>query len=93
MTQEYEYEGEKFTVSKPDDCEMTVSGNGITAKISVNQTTRQYGVGLDGIGSLHDDPTSALNQACRRILDKAKRQTAKELCAGMDDFYASLGKK
>ena len=93
MTTEHVYDGEKFIVSKPDDCEMTVSGKGISAKISVNQTPRQYGVGLDGIGSLHDDLSSALNEACRRISDKARRQTAKELCAGMDEFYVSLGKK
>ena len=92
MTKEYSYKGEKFAVSKPDKCTMTVSGKGLTAKLSIHEATNQYREELDGWGSDHNSLEAALNSACNRILKKAARPSAKELCAGMDDVYEKLEK-
>ena len=93
MTQEYVYQGEKFGVSKPDNCKMKVSGKGLTAVISIHTATNMYRESLDGWGSDHKSLRAALDSACRRILDKAARPSDKDLCAGMDEFYGSLGKQ
>ena len=48
MTIDHEYQGEKFTVSKPENCVMKVSANGLTAKVSIHEATNQYRESLDG---------------------------------------------
>lgn len=93
MEKEHVYQGEKFVVTKPDACKMDVSGKGLTATITIHTATNQYRESLDGWGSDHSTLHDALNSACRRILNKAGRPSAKELCTGMDEFYGSLGKE
>ena len=92
MSKEYIYSGEKFAVSKPDDCSMTVSAKGQTAKIAIHEATNMYRESLDGWGTDQKTLKGALDAACQRILVKAGRPSQKELCAGMDEFYASLEK-
>ena len=92
MIQEYIFEGEKFNVSKPDDCKMTVSRDGFTAKISIHAATNMYREDLDGWGSDLKTLSQALDSACRRILNKSARPSQKELCASMDEFYQTLEK-
>ena len=86
------FKGEKFAVSKPDECTMDVSAKGITARIYVNKTTNRYHVGLDGSATGHDEPSGLLDEACTRILHKAARPTSDDLCKGLDDLYEKLGK-
>ena len=92
MDREVVYNGEKFTVSKPENCKMKVSGRGLTATISIHTATNKYREDLDGWGTDCDTLKRALDSACQRILDKAGSPSAKELCAGMDEFYGSLDK-
>lgn len=92
MTTKYEYENETFTVSKPEDCMMEVSGKGLTAKISIHTATNMYRESLDGWGSDHKTLNAAVDSACQRILIKSARPPTKDLCVGMDEFYGSLGK-
>ena len=90
MTAKYEYQGETFEVSKPEDCKMTVSAKGLTAEISINAPTNEYRGTLNGWGRNHSSLDVALETACQLILDQAARPTQNELCAGMDKFYDSL---
>ena len=87
------YQGETFTVTKLDACEMEVVGKGLTAKISIHTATNRYRADLHGWGSNYSSLKEALNGACRRILENASRPSPKELCQGMDDFYGHLGEK
>ena len=90
---EYIYQGETFTVTKLDACEMEVVGKGLTAKISIHTATNRYRASLHGWGSDYSSLKEALNGACKRILENASRPSPKELCEGMDDFYKLLPKE
>ena len=90
MSKDYEYRGEKFTISKPDSCTMTVSRDGFTAKLTIHQATNRYREELDGWGTNQDSLKNALDSACQRILDKAGQPSPDALCKGMDEFYDNL---
>ena len=94
MTTEYIYEGEKFTVSKPEDCTMKVSKDGCTAVISVAEQSGKYRVSADDgiIASTADNEESALRKACSRILGKLRGSTKEELCSQLDDLYDKIRK-
>ena len=90
MAKDYEYKGEKFTISKPDSCTMKVSKDGFTANLTIHQATNKYRENLDGWGNDHNTLKSALDRACRRILEKAAQPPPDALCKGMDEFYDGL---
>ena len=90
MAKDYEYKGEKFTISKPDNCSMNVSKDGFTAELTIHQATNKYRESLDGWGMDHDTLKSALDSACRRILEKSAQPSPEELCKGMGEFYDDL---
>ena len=90
MAKDYEYRGEKFTISKPDNCTMTVSKDGFTAKLTIHQATNNYRESLDGWGEDHNTLERALDSACRRILDKSARPSPDDLCKSMDNFFDKL---
>ena len=90
MTTEYVYNGEKFIVSKPEDCTMKVTKDGCTAVISVGKTPGKYHVASqDGSTTgLGNDVESALSTACFIIQQKLARiPTKDELCSGLDTCY------
>lgn len=80
-------------MTKADACQMEVSGMGLTAMITIHTVTNMYRESLDGWGSDHTTLRDALDAACRRIIEKAGRPSAEELCKGMDAFYGKLGKE
>ena len=93
MTSEvYKYQGDEFVVTKPDACAMHVSKGAHTADITIHPATNQFRESLDGWGQDHSSLQSALDSACRRILDKSARPGKEQLCSELDDFYASLNK-
>ena len=86
----YEYEGEKFEVSEPQDGQIAVTGQGLTAYITVHDATGMYRESLDGWGTDQNTLKGALDSACRRILDKSKKPSQDVLLKGLHDFYESL---
>ena len=95
VTREYVYQGEKFVVSKPDDCEMKVAKDGVEATISTNETvggyaaTVQHGNVTTSTGA--NDAAGALDGACRIILETLDpKPTKKELCDGLDGLYDKI---
>ena len=90
MSKEYTYQGETFAVSKPNNCTMTVSAKGLTAKLSIHPVTKQYFVELGGFRMRKDSLQAALDIACKQLLADSTRPSAKELCADMDGFYEAL---
>ena len=84
------YNGEKFKVSEPKDCQMEVKGKGLTAYITIHEVTGMYRESLDGWGTDQTNLESALNRACRRILEKSEKPSKKELCKGLGEFYDNL---
>lgn len=94
MTKEYLYKGEKFAVSKPDDCEMTVSKDGCTATISISEKSGKFRVSVDDgiVAETSADENSALNAACRRISSKLSASSKEELCSRLDSLYEGLDK-
>ena len=91
-TQKYKYQGEEFTIAKPDACMMKVSRGEFTAIISIHSATNQFRESLDGWGSDHPSLQRALEAACRRILEKSARPSQEQLCSEMNEFYAALNK-
>lgn len=86
----YEYEGEKFEVHEPQEGRIAVSGNGLTAYITVHDATGMYREALDGWGTDQSTLKGALDAACRRILNRSKTPSREVLVKGLDEFYESL---
>ena len=86
----YEYEGEKFEVFEPQDGRIAVKGKELTAYITVHEATGMYREALDGWGSDQNTLNGALNEACRRILNKSKKPSKDTLLKGLHDFYETL---
>ena len=86
----YEYQGEKFEVSEPQDGRIAVRGQGLTAYITVHDATGTYRETLDGWGTDQNTLKGALDAACRRIVTKSKKPSKDVLLKGLDDFYESL---
>ena len=91
-TQKYKYQGEEFTITKPEVCAMKVSRGEYTAIVSIHSATNQFRESLDGWGIDHPSLQQALDAACRRILEKSARPTKEQLCSEIDEFYSSLNK-
>ena len=86
----YEYQGEKFEVSEPKNCQMTVKAKGLTAIISIHEATGMYREDLDGWGTDQATLNGALDGACRRILEKSEKPSKEQLCKGIGEFYENL---
>ena len=86
----YKYQGEEFIITKPDTCTMKVTKGQYTAVISIHTATNRFRESLDGWGTDQDTLQGALDNACRRILKKLARPSAKELCSELDKFYEKL---
>ena len=86
----YEYQGQKFEVSQPRDGQMAVMGMGLTAYITVHKQTGMYREELYGWGTDHNTLEGALDSACKRILERAKKPSNDALLKGLADFYESL---
>lgn len=88
----YEFGGETFEVSEPKDCQMTVTGKGLTAIISIHEETGMYRESLNGWGTDQKSLKAAMDGACGRILKMAGRPSKEELCKGMNEFFNELNK-
>lgn len=86
----FEYQGEKFKVFAPKDDRIAVEGMGLTAYISIHEATGKYREEFDGWGQDWDSPKDALDNACRRIMDRAKTPGEAELRKGLDELFEEL---
>ena len=91
MPKTYKYGEEVFEVSDPKDCKITVAGKGLTGEITIHEQTGMYREALMGWGTDQPSIESAMNGICRRILERAARDSKGELCKGMSEFYEDLG--
>ena len=94
MTIAHEYRGEKFIVSKPEDCTMKVTKDGCTATISVQERSGEFRVDInDGqIAHASEREEDALQVACNRILKKLRASPKDELCSRLDGLYDNISK-
>ncbi len=90
MNKAYEYAGEKFTISKPENGLMAVNGMGLTAFITIHEATGMYREHLKGWGADHSTLKGAVDGACQRILNRVKKPSEAELLKGLDEFYETL---
>ena len=86
----YEYKGEKFHISEPKNCRMTVEAKGLTAYIYIHEATGMYREELTGWGLDHATLNAALDGACRRIQEKVKKPSETQRCKEIDEFYKKL---
>lgn len=91
---EYEYNGEKFIVSKPEQCTMKVTKDDCTATISVSDRSHKFRVDIDDgqIANAFDDEEQALRHACSRISMKLRAAPKDILCARLDNLYDRVTK-
>ena len=85
----FKFDGEDFEVSEPKNCRIQVVGKGLTGEIKIHEATGTYRESLLGWGADQKTLDDALNGVCRRILERAAKDTA-ALCKGMDEFYKNL---
>ena len=90
MAKIVKFGGEEFEMSAPKDCRIQVVGKGLTGEITIHDTTGMYRESLMGWGTDHPTLDGALKGVCRRILDRAEKESTETLCKGMDQFYESL---
>ena len=86
----YEYQGEKFEVSKPEDCRVEVHGKGETGLIRLDGATRKFYVKVLGRTTSHASFEEALKRLCAAVLAKEARPPLDDLCKEMDAFYDRL---
>ena len=86
----FKFDGEEFEVSEPKDCRIQVVGKGLTGEITIHEATGTYRESLLGWGTEQPTLDGALNGVCRRILNRAAKESTETLCKGMDEFYESL---
>ena len=86
----FKFEGEDFEVSEPKNCKIQVVGKGLTGEITINDATGTYREEVKGWGTEQPTLDRALNGVCRRILNRAAKESTETLCKGMDEFYESL---
>ena len=86
----YEYKGEKFTIQETSQCSLVVKDDKNVVTISVasgNYNVRRS----DGWGSWQTDLTSAVNAACRLLVESRADQKSKtDRCAEIHDFVKAL---
>ena len=90
MSKIFKFAGEEFEVSEPKDCQIKVVGKGLTGEITIHETTGMYRESLIGWGTDQKTLDDALKRVCRRILDRAAKDSTEVLCKGMDQFYKTL---
>ena len=87
---DYEYQGKKFTMSKPEACTMKIARDGVEVTVSPNESTGMFNVSQpDGPGSYSvDSLAAAVDRACSIILQKlVPVPTKQQLCQELDVFY------
>ena len=90
MSKIFKYSGEEFEVSEPKNCRITVTGKGLTGHITIHDATGMYREDVLGWGTNQPILNSALKQCCKRILERAAKDSKEKLCKSMDDFYEKL---
>ena len=90
MERVYEYKGEKFTVEETNQCSLLVKDDKSVVTISVasgNYSVRR----ADGWGYWETNLNSAVNAACRLLVESRTGQKAnEERCAEIHDFVKTL---
>ena len=90
MSKIFKFGGEEFEVSAPKDCRIEVVGKGLTGEITIHETTGMYRESVMGWGTDQSTLEGALRAVCRRILDRASKESPETLCKGMGHFYEKL---
>ena len=86
----YEFQGEKFRVFKPANDRVTVEGKGLTATLTVADGTGKFRDNLGGYWYQHSDPKTALDNACRRIIERVDGPSQDDLRKELQEFYEEL---
>ena len=90
MNKIYKYDGQKFEVSEPKGCEITVSGKGHSGTIYAKQSTGTFATTFYNVWKPHATVEEALKFLCQKILDREKNPPLEELCKEMESFYDKL---
>ena len=87
----YKYSDVEFKVFKPSDGTMVVEGLGYKGSVFVHNATGEFRGEALGWGSGYDSPEAALDNACRRIIDRAAKPSDKVQREKIDKLYEDLG--
>ena len=90
LDKEYVYKGEKFTIQETSQCSLVVKDDKNVVTISVE--SGNYNVRRpDGWGYWQTDLKSAVNAACRLLVEsRAGQNSKKDRCAEIHDFVKAL---
>lgn len=90
MSKVYEYKGEKFTIEETNQCSILVKDDKNIVTISV--ASGNYNVRRpDGWGYWQTDLRSAVDAACRLLVEsRANQKTSEDRCAEIHDFVQAL---
>ena len=86
----YEHQGEKFEISKPEDCRVEVRSRGLVGEVVVDEETGTFRESLKGRNSEARSMDEAVERVCARIIRSASRPSIGDLCKEMDAFYDKL---
>ena len=87
----YKYADAAFRVFKPSDGTMVVEGMGYKGSVYVHNATGEFRGEALGWGSGYDSPKAALDNACRRIIERAAKPSDKVQREQIDKLYEDLG--
>ena len=62
----------------------------MAATLTIDDGAGKFRDNLNGYWYAHSDPKSALDNACRRIIQRANGPSVDELRKGLYDFYEDL---
>lgn len=86
----FKYEGEEFEVSEPKNCRIEVLGVGLTGEITIHEATGMFRESVMGWGTDQSTMDSAIRAVCRRMIQRAAKDSREALCKGMGEFYENL---
>ena len=87
---EISHKGEKFEVSTPANCQIRVTGNGLTAQVSVKGSSYVIQVlNTEDNGQLYRSDCNPIIAACDRILNFSPK-SVQSLCDGLEKAFGDL---
>lgn len=81
---------EKMTLNELENGRLELQGKTLTGYVYVHAATGMFRGEVKGWGTQHKTPQAALEATCRRILERSRVPSEKELQKVLHDFYESL---
>lgn len=88
----YKYDAEQFEVANPSDGVLTITDGSATGTITVHPRAPNgpYRDELDGWWFHHGELQAAVDNLCRRLLERRAQTPAEQLRKKIEEFYGGL---